>query len=248
MHSLNPVIQNKTQMYGYQRYSIPDNRYISKCNGKKKFPVLPLGWYLFGIVNGSMYLPRFINVNVLCISTIGTEFVAVVTLPFFWILSWFTEFADLSEIHLGETVIIFLVFSNCDVAEYWYFITISQSYCGLGWNFVNCSQISPLHTSYFVWGKSPYRYKMTHVQPKTLPETRIPFQLVMINLNYKTILNRKGPQVVSLVMWLMYLVQATARQVKCHPWECEICVNCLRMWRMRRKMWLRLSWRFWRWN
>ena len=46
---------------------------------KKKFPVLPLGWYLFGIVNGSMYLPRFINVNVLCISTIGTEFVAVVT-------------------------------------------------------------------------------------------------------------------------------------------------------------------------
>ena len=139
-------------------------------------------------------------------------------------------------------------FSNCDVAEYWYFITISQSYCGLGWNFVNCSQISPLHTSYFVWGKSPYRYKMTHVQPKTLPETRIPFQLVMINLNYKTILNRKGPQVVSLVMWLMYLVQATARQVKCHPWECEICVNCVRMWRMRRKMWLRLSWRFWRWN
>ena len=55
---------------------------FSNAMVKKKFPVPPLGWYLFGIVNGSMYPPRFINANVLCISTIGNEFVAVVTIAF----------------------------------------------------------------------------------------------------------------------------------------------------------------------
>ena len=50
MHSLNPVIQSKIhKKYGYQRYSISDNRYISKCNGKKEISSTTSGlvsvWY-----------------------------------------------------------------------------------------------------------------------------------------------------------------------------------------------------------
>ena len=67
-------------------------------------------------------------------------------------------------------------------------------------------------------------------------------------LNWQTTLSQKGPQLVSLVMWFMYLAQPATRQVKCHLLQCMICVNCVRMLRMRRKMWLRLSRRLWRWN
>ena len=72
LNSVNLANQDKIQKwYSYQRHSISDNRYIPRCSGKKIFPLLSLGWYLFTMVSHNGYLTRGSNGNALSITTNG---------------------------------------------------------------------------------------------------------------------------------------------------------------------------------
>ena len=71
---------------------------------KRNFPLLSVIWYLFRVVSGNKYLLRGGNGNTLCITKIGNVFVARWVIPYyFWILSWFTEFAEFTECQFGKT-------------------------------------------------------------------------------------------------------------------------------------------------
>ena len=44
---------------------------------KKKFPLLPVDWYLFEVVTGNRYLPRGSNENALFITSTGNASVSI---------------------------------------------------------------------------------------------------------------------------------------------------------------------------
>ena len=76
---------------------------------KKIFPLLSLGWYLFTVVSHNGYVATGSNGNAHSVTINGNVSVAnwvilLVTIPFL-IWSWFIEFAEFSEIHLGKTLI-----------------------------------------------------------------------------------------------------------------------------------------------
>ena len=111
LNSANSLNHDKIQdQYGYQRHSteISNNRYLTWFSGKKIFPLLSLGWYLFRLVSGNRYLTRSSNENTLYITSTGNVSVArwvipLVTIPLldFIMIHWIPEF---SEIHLGKTL------------------------------------------------------------------------------------------------------------------------------------------------
>ena len=53
---------------------------------KRNFPLLSVGWYLFGVVSGNRYLPRGSNENTLCITNTGNVSVARWVIPLVTIL------------------------------------------------------------------------------------------------------------------------------------------------------------------
>ena len=64
-------------------------RYIPRCSGNKKCPLLSLSWYLFSVVsdNRSKYLLNGSNGNALCTTTNNNVFsgkyvIPVLTIPF----------------------------------------------------------------------------------------------------------------------------------------------------------------------
>ena len=61
---------------------------------KSNFPLLSVGWYLFRVVTGNIYLPRHSNENTICITSTGNVSVAR------WVISLVTIlFLDLVMIH-----------------------------------------------------------------------------------------------------------------------------------------------------
>ena len=55
--TLNLVHKDKIgKQYGYLKHSISQNRQISRCSGKKIFPLLSLGWYPITVVSYNGYL------------------------------------------------------------------------------------------------------------------------------------------------------------------------------------------------
>ena len=88
MNSPNSVNRDQIQeQYGYQRYSISDNRYIPRYKVvKSNFPLLFVGWYLFIVVSGNRYLPRGSNKKTFCITSIGNVSIARWVIPLVTIL------------------------------------------------------------------------------------------------------------------------------------------------------------------
>ena len=77
---------------------------------KKIFQLPCLGWHLFTVVSHNEYLTRGSNGNTDFITTNGNISAAGWIIPLktipFWILSWFIEFAEFSEMHLGKTLLL----------------------------------------------------------------------------------------------------------------------------------------------